>query len=50
VHPGADDAKRILEWLEKARVEALNVAGPRQSTDGSAYDYAMRVLENLLSE
>lgn len=50
VHPGADDAKEILEWLEKAGVETLNVAGPRASTDAGAYDYAMQVLESLLCE
>lgn len=49
VHPGADDARKILEWLEKARVETLNVAGPRASTDGGAYDYTMQVLQGLLS-
>lgn len=47
VHPGADDAKQILEWLEKARIRTLNVAGPRSSTDPDIYGYALAVLNSL---
>ena len=47
VHPGADDPKEVLAWLERHRVRSLNVAGPRASSEPGIYDYVMQVLANL---
>ena len=47
VHPGADDAAAIREFLERHRIRTLNVAGPRESTDPGIYAYVYGLLERL---
>jgi hypothetical protein len=47
VHPGADDAAAIGEFLERHRIRVLNVAGPRASTDPGIYEYVIEVLDRV---
>ncbi len=46
-HPGPD--LRVLEWLDKLRVETLNIAGPRASKQPAVYAAALRYLMRILS-
>lgn len=48
VEPDDPDAPaEVLRWLESNGIEALNVAGPRESTEPAIYDSAMAFLEKL---
>jgi hypothetical protein len=47
VHPGADGVSIITAFLEQHRIRALNVAGPRASTDPGIYEYVLAVLRRL---
>jgi hypothetical protein len=37
--------RRLQQWADDNRISALNVAGPRQSTDPTIYDVTIKVLE-----
>jgi len=47
VHPGADEAQAIRDFLARHRIRTLNVAGPRASSDPGIYEYVFGVLERL---
>lgn len=47
VHPGAEHAAAILEFLKDHRIRTLNVAGPRGSGDPGIYDYVLKVLDSV---
>jgi len=47
VHPGADEAQAIRDFLARHRIRVLNVAGPRESSDPGIYEYVFGVLERL---
>jgi hypothetical protein len=47
VHPGADDAQAIRDFLARHRIRTLNVAGPRASSDPEIYDYVIDVLGRI---
>lgn len=44
-----DGAKLISNFVQKRKIDVLNVAGPRQSEWPEGYEYAFRVLEILLA-
>jgi hypothetical protein len=50
VNPYNPDAKkRIVEWLNKRRVEVLNVAGPSEKTSPGIYDQSYRLLMEIFN-
>lgn len=49
VHPGNDDPQTIKTFLEKNRVETLNVAGPRESGEPGIYAYVTEILERAFA-
>jgi hypothetical protein len=38
----------VREWLEPLEGETLNVAGPRESSDGKIYKAVKKVITDLL--
>ena len=50
MHPGADDAQAIREFLARHRIRVLNVAGPRASVDPEVYAYVIGVLERVATQ
>ncbi|MGA7275385.1 MAG: putative molybdenum carrier protein [Candidatus Udaeobacter sp.] len=45
---GEDATKLIAGFVQKHKIDILNVAGPRQSEWPEGYDYAFRVLDTFL--
>ena len=42
---GREKEKELLDWLENNRVQVLNVAGPRSSTEPEIYGMTLKLLE-----
>jgi hypothetical protein len=49
VHPGNDDPATIRAFLERHRVETLNIAGPRESSEPGITAYVTQILERSLA-
>ena len=45
---GAEAVRRVQEWLQKQPLEALNVAGPRESKRPGIYRLTYELLEEVL--
>ena len=45
----SDAGSLIASWIEMNRIETLNVAGPRASSDSEIYDASRRLIVALLS-
>ncbi len=44
-----DSAPQFVEWIKLHKIETLNVAGPRASSDTTLYERSCKVLSHLLS-
>ncbi|MFC1895463.1 YpsA SLOG family protein [Thermodesulfobacteriota bacterium] len=44
-----DAAEKLRSWLVWNRIETLNVAGSRESTDAGIHDAVIRLLEGALN-
>jgi hypothetical protein len=47
-HAGFSGAEKIQRWLSRNRIEILNVAGPRASSDPGIYKKTVAVLETAI--
>lgn len=51
INPETGDAvNHVLEWLNANKIDVLNVAGPRESTNPGIYRTTRKFLEKVLTE